>query len=112
MYDLINIFESFLPQLLRYPNASDPLNGEAAALLLRDPSTYETRVKGVCVLPWLVEISSMQLTAPEYVQRHATKEAMEEAEDGSDDDDMSSVGSIEEDGDDDEPETAGKMEDV
>jgi ubiquitin-conjugating enzyme E2 H len=93
MYDLINIFESFLPQLLRYPNASDPLNGEAAALLLRDPSTYETRVK-------------------EYVQRHATKEAMEEAEDGSDDDDMSSVGSIEEDGDDDEPETAGKMEDV
>ena len=46
MYDMINIFEVFLPQLLRYPNPSDPLNGEAAALLLRDATTYEAKVKG------------------------------------------------------------------
>lgn len=46
MYDMINIFEVFLPQLLRYPNPSDPLNGEAAALLLRDPKNYEAKVKG------------------------------------------------------------------
>jgi ubiquitin-conjugating enzyme E2 H len=46
MYDMINIFEVFLPQLLRYPNPSDPLNGEAAALLLRDPKNYEVKVKG------------------------------------------------------------------
>jgi ubiquitin-conjugating enzyme E2 H len=46
MFDMINIFEVFLPQLLRYPNPSDPLNGEAAALLLRDPTTYEAKVKG------------------------------------------------------------------
>jgi ubiquitin-conjugating enzyme E2 H len=43
--DLVNIFETFLPQLLRYPNPSDPLNGEAANLLLRDPSAYNRRIQ-------------------------------------------------------------------
>lgn len=46
MFDMINIFEVFLPQLLRYPNAADPLNGEAAALLMRDAKGYEVKVKG------------------------------------------------------------------
>ncbi len=46
MFDMINIFEVFLPQLLRYPNPTDPLNGEAAALLMREPKSYEQRVKG------------------------------------------------------------------
>lgn len=46
MYDMINIFEVFLPQLLRYPNPSDPLNGEAAAMLMRDPKNYESKVRG------------------------------------------------------------------
>ena len=44
--DMINIFEVFLPQLLRYPNPTDPLNGEAAALLMREPTSYEAKVKG------------------------------------------------------------------
>ena len=44
--ELINIFETFLPQLLRYPNPNDPLNGEAAALLMRHPKEYEAKVKG------------------------------------------------------------------
>jgi ubiquitin-conjugating enzyme E2 H len=43
---MINIFEVFLPQLLRYPNPNDPLNGEAATLLMRHPKEYETKVKG------------------------------------------------------------------
>ena len=49
---MINIFEVFLPQLLRYPNPTDPLNGEAAALLMREPAKYEVKVKGK--LSWFV----------------------------------------------------------
>jgi ubiquitin-conjugating enzyme E2 H len=47
MYDMINIFEVFIPQLLRYPNPTDPLNGEAAALLMREPKSYDAKVKGM-----------------------------------------------------------------
>eukprot|EP00882_Tetradesmus_deserticola_P000740 GHRQ01000808.1.p2 GENE.GHRQ01000808.1~~GHRQ01000808.1.p2 ORF type:complete len:192 (+),score=63.44 GHRQ01000808.1:261-836(+) len=45
MFDLINVFEVFLPQLLLYPNPTDPLNGDAAALLMREPTSYSSRVK-------------------------------------------------------------------
>lgn len=45
MFDLVNVFEVFLPQLLRYPNPSDPLNGDAAAMLLRDAKGYDAKVK-------------------------------------------------------------------
>eukprot|EP00798_Chlamydomonas_sp_ICE-L_P013409 gene13409-19260_t len=45
MFDLINVFEVFLPQLLMYPNPADPLNGEAAELLMRDPQAYSRKVR-------------------------------------------------------------------
>ncbi|TVY84693.1 Ubiquitin-conjugating enzyme E2 [Lachnellula suecica] len=90
MFDMINIFEVFLPQLLRYPNPTDPLNGEAAALLMREPKAYEAKVK-------------------EYVIKYASKDAADEAgAESDDDDDMSSVGSY----DDDDDEPAGQMEEV
>jgi ubiquitin-conjugating enzyme E2 H len=90
MYDMINIFEVFIPQLLRYPNPTDPLNGEAAALLMREPKSYDAKVK-------------------EYVQKYASKDISEDSDkDDDDDDDMSSVGSYES-GDD---EAAGNMDDI
>lgn len=90
MFDMINIFEVFLPQLLRYPNPADPLNGEAAALLMREPKSYDNKVK-------------------EYVQKYASKEAADDAgAESEDDDDMSSVASF---GDDDD-QPAGQMDDV
>ncbi|MCJ1282390.1 Ubiquitin-conjugating enzyme E2 8 [Xylographa opegraphella] len=90
MFDMINIFEVFLPQLLRYPNPTDPLNGEAAALLMREPKSYDAKVK-------------------EYVSKYATKEAADEAgNDSESDDEMSSVGSF--DSGDEEP--AGQMDEV
>ncbi|KAH7057020.1 ubiquitin-conjugating enzyme/RWD-like protein [Macrophomina phaseolina] len=91
MYDMINIFEVFLPQLLRYPNPTDPLNGEAAALLMREPKSYDAKVR-------------------EYVNKYASKEAADDADEDSDEEDeMSSVGSYES-GEDEEP--AGNMEEI
>ncbi|KAJ3310354.1 Ubiquitin-conjugating enzyme E2 8 [Boothiomyces sp. JEL0838] len=78
MFDMVNIFGVFLPQLLRYPNPTDPLNGEAAALLMREPSAYDTKVR-------------------EYVSRYATKEAADAATQESSDDEVSSMGSFSDD---------------
>lgn len=47
MFDLINIFDVFLPQLLMYPNPADPMNGEAARLYVEDREAYERRVRDV-----------------------------------------------------------------
>ncbi len=59
LYDLSNIFESFLPQLLTYPNPTDPLNGDAAAMFLHRPEEYKKKVS-------------------DYVRRYATEDALRE----------------------------------
>lgn len=50
MFDLVNVFEIFLPQLLLYPNASHPLNSNAGFLMMRDKQQYEQKVKEYCEL--------------------------------------------------------------
>ncbi|CAG9318144.1 unnamed protein product [Blepharisma stoltei] len=45
MFDLRNIFDSFIPQLLMYPNPLSYLNMEAASLLLKNPENYNKKVK-------------------------------------------------------------------
>lgn len=99
MFDLVNVFETFLPQLLLYPNASDPLNGEAAALLMRDPAAYNKKVK-------------------DYVQRYAQPDDVAHLEEHGGageggDDDMSEdgSGSYLASSDDEEDEMAGKADD-
>lgn len=67
LYDLSNIFESFLPQLLTYPNPTDPLNGDAAAMYLHRPEEYKKKVA-------------------EYVKKYATEEALKASCPGEDDD--------------------------
>lgn len=57
LYDLANIFESFLPQLLTYPNAADPLNSEAASLYIHKPDDFTRKCK-------------------DYVERYASEEAI------------------------------------
>jgi hypothetical protein len=52
--ELVNIFDMFIPQLLRYPNPSDPLNGEAASLLMKDAESYNRKVKGAQNIPDLL----------------------------------------------------------
>lgn len=88
LLDMINIFEVFLPQLLRYPNPADPLNGDAAVLLLREPKTYENKVR-------------------DYVSRYATREAVEEMDNSEDSEYEMSDAEM---SDDDEDELAGQME--
>ena len=49
-FELKNIFEEFLPQLLLYPNPSDPLNQEAADLYLKHKKNYDEKVKKYVIL--------------------------------------------------------------
>lgn len=83
---MINIFEVFLPQLLRYPNPADPLNGEAAALLIREPKIYEQKVKGIIDFKNSLLFISFYI---EYVQKYAA--GNDNHSDAKDDSDVSSI---------------------
>ncbi|XP_010532272.1 PREDICTED: ubiquitin-conjugating enzyme E2-23 kDa-like [Tarenaya hassleriana] len=71
MFDLLNIFEVFLPQLLLYPNPSDPLNGDAASLMMRDRTQYDQKVREYC---------------ERYAKKNGTAESDEEEEESEEED--------------------------
>ena len=45
IYTVQHIVETFLPQLLTYPNPDDPLNIEAAKLFVDNPDGFKKKVK-------------------------------------------------------------------
>lgn len=79
MFGLLNIFENFLPHLLRYSNPSDPLNTEASNLMTKDVKKYTEVVK-------------------EYVKRYALDRMADESSKNSEIDDdegeLSDVGTL------------------
>ncbi|KAL9264652.1 Ubiquitin-conjugating enzyme E2 5-like protein [Drosera capensis] len=81
--DLINIFEVFLPQLLLYPNASDPLNGDAASLMMRDKKQYEQKVKEYCV-----RYAKKENEAPPDVEDDSGEEVISDGNCSSSDDEV------------------------
>lgn len=86
MFGLLNIFEEFLPHLLRYANPSDPLNADALGLMNKDIDQYTEMVK-------------------QYVKKYAQAQ-QEVAENGADDD------GADDDGDDDELSDVGSLSDI
>jgi len=75
MFDLLNVFEVFLPQLLLYPNPADPLNGEAASMLMREPERYSDKIR-------------------EYVEKYGQAASMAAADSDDDEDDCSECSDV------------------
>ncbi|CAK7905810.1 ubiquitin-conjugating enzyme E2-24 kDa [[Candida] anglica] len=86
MFGLLNIFENFLPHLLRYANPSDPLNTDASNLMNKDEARYLETVKM-------------------YVKKYAKDITIDDnpedngSDDDDDDDELSDVGSLSSDDD-------------
>lgn len=67
LYDLVIIFETFLPQLLKHPNPDDPLNHSAAILMTKTPEKYK----------YLVAKHVKEFATPEKVRLSEENEKME-----------------------------------
>ncbi|KAK6464830.1 ubiquitin-conjugating enzyme/RWD-like protein [Scheffersomyces coipomensis] len=96
MFGLLNIFENFLPHLLRYANPGDPLNTEASNLMQKDENKYNEMVK-------------------QFVRQYATNVRLEDDQDeelddeDDQDDELSDVGSLSSD-DEDEDQPVGNLD--
>lgn len=95
MFGLLNIFENFLPHLLRYANPSDPLNTEASNLMTKDEKKYNEVVKS-----YVLKYASKNITNDENDQDEERKD--------DEDDELSDVGSLS--SDDDDADVAGDLD--
>eukprot|EP00161_Ancyromonas_sigmoides_P002680 TRINITY_DN1242_c1_g1_i3.p1 TRINITY_DN1242_c1_g1~~TRINITY_DN1242_c1_g1_i3.p1 ORF type:complete len:183 (-),score=81.67 TRINITY_DN1242_c1_g1_i3:74-622(-) len=102
MYDLVNVFEVFLPQLLLYPNPSDPLNGAAAALMMRDPQAYRDKVR-----EYVVKFATVDKEDDKSESASTLSDMDDDDDDGSDGSDGGGLS----DGDGDSGLPAGKLDD-
>ncbi|XP_051141315.1 ubiquitin-conjugating enzyme E2 4-like [Andrographis paniculata] len=84
MFDLLNVFEVFLPQLLLYPNPSDPLNGDAASLMMKDKAQYDQKVREYCERYAKKKVDS---AANESDEEESNDEDFSDGRSDSDDDD-------------------------
>lgn len=80
MFDLLNIVDVFLPQLLLYPNPQDPLNSEAATLLLQRPKLYARRVREFVRLYSLQPDSQDIPPSPGHIERADLSELSDTSE--------------------------------
>lgn len=92
MFNLVNVFSVFLPQLLAYPNPKDPLNGEAAALLLQDPKKYDAKVRE--------HVKRYASVRVDLKKKNGTSYAHDDDDNDSDFSDLSDISDMDDDDDD------------
>ena len=84
MFELQHVFDVFLPQLLLYPNAKDPLNGLAAQLFLSEPEKYKARVRDYVKKyandPELIAIAVKQIKDTAKESKNEEKESDDNSE--------------------------------
>lgn len=77
MYELVNIFDSFLPQLLTYPNPSDPLNLDAANMMNSSLPEYTQKVKLLVREHAVTASSKMEVEEIEVVNKKKSSQHKE-----------------------------------
>lgn len=86
-YDLVNIFETFLPQLLRHPNPHDPLNHHAAAIMKRSDQEFRETVSMFLKMYALPLVLPEDIKDNENLQRKSSEMSLSELLSDDDDDD-------------------------
>lgn len=88
------MFEVFLPQLLLYPNPTDPLNSNAASMLLRSPDSFKSTVKEY-IVKFARDVSMAEAAlADEGVKRAHSSKDDDDTSSLSDDDDSGNTSHI------------------
>ena len=82
LYDLNNIFETFLPQLLTYPNSKDPMNPIAADLQLWKPVAYKKKV-----IDYVRRFATEMVVMEDFEDVEASSDSCSSVSDYDDDDD-------------------------